>query len=538
MDVPETPPNAQTSDRDDELRQLRTQHDSLLAELEALRSVHKTLHSKNTAAEANSALLKQQKDEALKRNFDLTKVVEEVSSERGALRDENGRLEESYKEREEELVGKIEEEVREREELRIELEVSRRRMEELGDEKRRRDEVLARSLDAMRSVKEGLERVIESVGEEKVEIEIGEGEEVEEDLGLDDETRPIWEEIRAVSKLVSAAEAKVGEYVEMKNKEKRELESSVVSLTEENRDINSLLRIALVEKEAVEKSLNRLKGNNDQKRVAILQIAERGLKAGFGFMLGAPANEPSSDNSGAVSGCSKSDGSECEEEAVSLASTVEKIMKNLRLEITHLRKALEESRSDTERLQSLTGKQAQKIAENTLYIKELEHRETVLAQNVEELLMEIKETEEEVARWREACELEVEAGQNVVEECDKVAAILKQELEKTKAALDISNSKLKLKEELAGAAMAAQAAAEKSLQLADGRAAVLRVRIEELTRQLEEAEKRERNSRRRVRHICWPWRILKFNPTNTPTTRFQNIKRMLPDMQPLLHQTV
>ncbi|XP_057952853.1 uncharacterized protein At3g49055 isoform X3 [Malania oleifera] len=420
MDVPETPPNAQTSDRDDELRQLRTQHDSLLAELEALRSVHKTLHSKNTAAEANSALLKQQKDEALKRNFDLTKVVEEVSSERGALRDENGRLEESYKEREEELVGKIEEEVREREELRIELEVSRRRMEELGDEKRRRDEVLARSLDAMRSVKEGLERVIESVGEEKVEIEIGEGEEVEEDLGLDDETRPIWEEIRAVSKLVSAAEAKVGEYVEMKNKEKRELESSVVSLTEENRDINSLLRIALVEKEAVEKSLNRLKGNNDQKRVAILQIAERGLKAGFGFMLGAPANEPSSDNSGAVSGCSKSDGSECEEEAVSLASTVEKIMKNLRLEITHLRKALEESRSDTERLQSLTGKQAQKIAENTLYIKELEHRETVLAQNVEELLMEIKETEEEVARWREACELEVEAGQNVVEECDKV----------------------------------------------------------------------------------------------------------------------
>ncbi|GMP24531.1 hypothetical protein CsSME_00001766 [Camellia sinensis var. sinensis] len=75
---------------------------------------------------------------------------------------------------------------------------------------------------------------------------------------------------------------------------------------------------------------------------------------------------------------------------------------------------------DTERLQSLTEKQAQKIAENAMYIKELEDRETMLSQNVEELLMEIKETEEEVARWREACELEVEAGKNVVEERDKV----------------------------------------------------------------------------------------------------------------------
>ena len=35
----------------------------------------------------------------------------------------------------------------------------------------------------------------------------------------------------------------------------------------------------------------------------------------------------------------------------------------------------------------------------------------------------MKETEEEVARWREACELEVEAGKNVVEERDKVVKV-------------------------------------------------------------------------------------------------------------------
>lgn len=39
---------------------------------------------------------------------------------------------------------------------------------------------------------------------------------------------------------------------------------------------------------------------------------------------------------------------------------------------------------------------------------------------IEDLLVDIKETETEVARWREACELEVEAGKNEVEERDKV----------------------------------------------------------------------------------------------------------------------
>lgn len=117
-------------------------------------------------------------------------------------------------------------------------------------------------------------------------------------------------------------------------------------------------------------------------------------------------------------------------------------------------------RSDNERLQSLTTKQAQEITENALYIKELEERERLLAQNVmiwsineqddfffslskylksretailcanfviccfqwkiEDLLIDIRETETEVARWREACELEVEAGKNEVEERDKV----------------------------------------------------------------------------------------------------------------------
>lgn len=112
---------------------------------------------------------------------------------------------------------------------------------------------------------------------------------------------------------------------------------------------------------------------------------------------------------------------------------------------------------------------------------------------------------------------------------------LKQELQKTKAALDIANGKLRLKDELASTAMAAQAAAERSLQLADSRAVELRQRIEELTRHLEEAEKRERNSRK-VRRMCWPWQVFKLSSGGTTSNaRIGNVKRMLPEMQALLH---
>ncbi|KAG4984173.1 hypothetical protein JHK87_028922 [Glycine soja] len=280
--------------------------------------------------------------------------------------------------------------------------------------------------------------------------------------------------------------------------------------------------IALLEKEALEK---RIKGH-DHKRMPLLQFGLQ--KVGFGFMMGGGNNEQSTENSFA-----KSDSSECEEEVVSLASTVERIMKNLRLETTQLRRSLEESRSDTERLQCLTEKQAKEIEENKLYIKELEDRERILAQNVEEFLMEIKAAEEEIARWKEACELEVEAGKKEIEERNKVVAALKQELHKTKAALNISNGKLRLKEELAVTAIAAQEAAERSLRLADTRAVELRRQVEELTRQLEEAEKHEHNSHK-VRRICWPWQVFKLSSGNIASNRVGNAKRMLPEMQALI----
>ncbi|KAJ1391027.1 hypothetical protein SESBI_36952 [Sesbania bispinosa] len=409
-----------------------------------------------------------------------------------------------------------------------EVEDFKERAQRLESEREERNGLILKALESLTSMKDCLSRVIEGLEGEKDETFCGEGERVCVESELGEESRVLLEESRLISRLAIEVETRVDKYKELRRKEKRELENSMISLTEENRDITKLLRIALLEKEALEK---RTKGH-DHKRMPLLQFAEFGLqKVGFGFMIGSGNHEHPTDGS---SEASKSDSSECEEEVVSLASTVERLMKNLRLEITQLRRSLEESRSDTERLQCLTEKQAKEIVENKLYIQDLEDRERILAQNVEEFLMEIKEAEEEVARWKEACELEVKAGKNEIEERDKVVAALKQELQKTKAALDIANGKLRLKEELATAAIVAQEAAERSLHLADSRAVELRQRIEELTRQLEEAEKREHSSHK-VRRVCWPWQLFKLSSGNIAnTSRIGNTKRMLPEMHALL----
>ncbi|XP_050385419.1 uncharacterized protein At3g49055 [Argentina anserina] len=510
---PDSPTATDTSDHDHLLR----------AELESLRHSHRSLQQKTAAMEERHSRIQTERDDAAARNSELTRAVGEASGERDALREEVKKLEADSREREDEWAMKIDEEVRRKKSLEDEVRLCRERIEKLEMEERERDELLMKCSDSIGPIREELVGIIEGLCDEQCRIES----EAESESGLgSEEEGGVWGEIMGIKKLVEAAGARVEEYKEIRHNERRQLGNSVVSLTEENRDISALLRIALVEKEAVEK---RLKGG-ETKRVAILQRVGLG---GFGFLMGSGGSEQGLEGKvveGMGSGASsKSDSSECEEEVVSLASTVEKIMKNLRLEITQLRRSLEESRSDTERLQTLTEKQTQQIAENMLYIKELEDRERVLTENVEAHMSEMKDAEAEVARWREACELEVEAGKNEIEEREKLIAILKKELEKTRAALDISNGKLKLKEELAANAMAAHAAAEKSLQLADSRAAGLRNRIEELSRQLEEAESRERHSRR-VRHICWPWRALKVNPANN-----SHVRRLLPEMQAMLN---
>ncbi|RZR71984.1 hypothetical protein BHM03_00009289 [Ensete ventricosum] len=445
---------------------------ALRAELESLRDSHRELRFRFAAAEESLAGLRI-------RDLDLSRALEQVSEERDSLR---------IKLIEAEVCAREEEEEEEaswarRWELSHLIEIFKARFDELVEERSRRDGVASGILDSMRSVRGCFGRIGGRISDENLEEDDG------EKSNLEDAWEVLSKESRLICQIGVAVESKFTEYDKMRRKEHKELENSIVSLTEENRDISSLLRVALVEKEAAEKSLSKLKGSGgEQKLGAILQIAERGLqRVGFGFIRGVIAGESQPDQPSSSSVSATSDGSECEEEVISL---------------------------------------------------------------VEELTAEIKEAGEEAARWREACELEVEAGKAAIVEREKevkihpliyfLVALLREELRRTKSALDTANSKLSLKEKLAKTAMAAQAAAEATLQLADKRAAGLGERIEELTRQLEEEAEHGRRERtgvgRRVRYVCWPWQAFRVAPAARAGSRSRGRRRrmMLPEMEALL----
>jgi len=178
-------------------------------------------------------------------------------------------------------------------------------------EKEEKNGMMLRAFESFTSIKDSLSRVKESLEGDKDETFVREI--VCEESELSDESMVLLlEEARLISRLATAVETKVENYKELVKKEKRELENSLISLTEENRDINNLLRVALLEKEALEK---KIKGH-DHKRMPLLQFAEFGLqKVGFGFMMGGGNSEQSTDS---TSEANNSDSSECEVEVVSL----------------------------------------------------------------------------------------------------------------------------------------------------------------------------------------------------------------------------
>lgn len=254
-------------------------------ELEALRISCQDLGERSVAMEDKVAVLQAQ-------NLDLLRSVKEISAERDALRSDVLRIEVAAREREEKLMEELKE-----------------TRQKVGD--------YSKSWDSLQFVKECMVKIIDGIDEEKANNCVEEDEQMEQ-LDFGKEPERLLEEIRIVDKLGVRLESLFVEHEKKRRKEIKELENSIVSLTEENRDISNLLRIALVEKEAVEKALSRLKGGGEQKRVAILQIAERGLqRVGFGFMMGASSTGDSPDNSDANVGA-RMDGNESEEEVVSL----------------------------------------------------------------------------------------------------------------------------------------------------------------------------------------------------------------------------
>lgn len=306
----ETPPETQIKDPDLPTSGGFSDHD-LRTELESLRQSHHGLLSRSAAMEDSLNHLRQERDKAAIHNANLL-------GERNSLSERIRELESSIKEQEDGFAKRIEEEVNRIQSLSKEAEAYRKRIENLEAAREKSNGFLLKCLGSLRLAKDSLVRIIDSVNVEDNKNGSQEHGGLGVELELEEELRAVSVETMEVARLAGMAELKVDEYRELGKKEKRELQNSVVSLTEENRDINSLLRIALMEKEAMEKSLNRLKGNNEHKRVPLLQ------RVGFGFMMGGGSGgEHSSESSETKLDTSgtKSDSSECEEEVVTLVSS-------------------------------------------------------------------------------------------------------------------------------------------------------------------------------------------------------------------------
>ncbi|TVU04520.1 hypothetical protein EJB05_01664, partial [Eragrostis curvula] len=385
-----------------------------------------------------------------------------------------------------------------------------------------------------------LEDILGRISDDRA-VRIGEGSNLDANDGL----KFLAFEAHNIHELAREVDFKLSGCMEMQRKEKSRMESRVSSLVKENQDTHRMLKIAIAEKEATENSLRVLKGDSEQGRSAILQIAEKGLqKVGFGFIMEVISGEPVSDEMSASPASATSSGRETEQEVVSLASFVENTMKTLYHEISDLRQTLDESRSDCDHFQLLATERAQKMVKYESHIKDLEERERILVHSVEELTLRMKAVEQDADRWREACELEVEAGKSSMKKLNQEITLLREELRRVKAELKAANSKLHLKEKLAASAMAAQAAADACLKLADSRSAGLQQRIEELTSQIERevpnGREEKESTRRRLRYVCWPWQRLRvISASSRARTWFidQN-GRLLPRTEALLQTRI
>lgn len=200
--------------------------------------------------------------------------------------------------------------------LRNELEIYGQRIQELESEREDKISFLKQTAASIDTVNQCVSRMLQMLNDEDIDDAV----DVNVVAVRMTSTSSLTQRVLDLVKLAGAVERNVRESHEMRKRERKQLENSVVSLTEENRDINTLLRVALVEKENVEKSLNRLKGNSTEaKRVPLLQFAERGLhKVGFSFMMASAQTEQVIDSSTVSTASSKSDGSDYDEEIVSL----------------------------------------------------------------------------------------------------------------------------------------------------------------------------------------------------------------------------
>ncbi|KAI3812444.1 hypothetical protein L1987_17153 [Smallanthus sonchifolius] len=331
---------------------------------------------------------------------------------------------------------------------------------------------------------------------------------VPQETDVEENIRACLAGLESISELSSIVHEKAKVLVSERNQEVKSLNGSVAQLIKEKEHIGSLLRSALS---------RRMSADLSSKTNELFRVAETGLKeAGIDYKFSNHTNN---------STASASDSDNKDDEIYTLAGALENIIKQSQLEIIELKHTVDELRAETRLLKENAEAQAKELVQRREQVEKLKEKERVANENVEGLMMDIAAAEEEITRWKAAAQQEAEAGRAIEQEYVAQLSTVRQELEEAKQAVIESEKKLKFKEETATAAMAARDAAEKSLRLADSRAARLRERVEELTSQLEKLDTREnQNGQSRARHVCWPWQWLGLN--------FVGAHTHTPDIQP------
>ncbi|KAJ6725700.1 hypothetical protein OIU79_003962 [Salix purpurea] len=350
-------------------------------------------------------------------------------------------------------------------------------------------------LNLVAKIHDQLYDAIEIVNTSHLNSEVSESLFLPQQTGVEENIRASLAGMESIYELSRIVAEKTRDLVEEKNHEVKNLNETVGRLMKEKEHIGTLLRSALSQ---------RMKLDPSSKTNELFQVAENGLReAGIDFRFSKVLGDDK------VSGDKGSSLETESDEIYTLAGALENIVKASQLEIIELQHSVEELRAESSLLKEHIEIQAKELSHRLRRIEELEEKERVANESVEGLMTDIAAAEEEITRWKVAAEQEAAAGRAI--EQDFVAQLLavKQELEEARQAILESEKKLKLKEEIAAAAMAAREAAEKSLSLADMRASRLRDRIEEIGHQLEEFETREDSrGRNRPRYVCWPWQWL------------------------------
>ncbi|XP_042501931.1 uncharacterized protein At3g49055-like [Macadamia integrifolia] len=335
-------------------------------------------------------------------------------------------------------------------------------------------------------------------------------------MDMDENLRASVAGLESIYSLVKIAAQKVRDAVEERTHKVKGLNETVAQLVKDKQQIGSLLRSALSRRMSSDLSSKTSEALQDAENC----LSEVGIDLRFNDQ-GHGGNVVYNDGSGTV---------EIEKDEIfTLASALEKSVKEYQLEIIELQHSVGELRAELSILRAHLEAQGKELSQRKHRIEELEGKERVANENVEGLMMDIAAAEEEIARWKVAAEQEAAAGRAIEQEYLVQLSALRQELEEAKQVMMEAEKKLRFKEETAEAAMAARDAAEKSLRLADSRASRLRDRVEDLSRQLEESDTREDSrNRNRPRYICWPWQWLGLNfvGSQVSETQQQNSNEM------------